>query len=54
MVELLDLKVEDWQGVRSDKFWTKDITKRATRRKRDNHASKKGRIYMKMDQRLVC
>ena len=37
MLELLGLILADRQGVRSDKFWTMDITKRGTQGKRGNH-----------------
>ena len=37
MVELVDLMSEDWQGVRSDKFWKMEITEQGIPRKYRNH-----------------
>ena len=36
MLELVDLMLEDRQGVRCDKFWKTEITERGIPRKRNN------------------
>ena len=51
VLELVDLMLEDLQGVRSDKFWKKEITERGIPRKCGDHRSKNRRLYRKkMDQ----
>jgi hypothetical protein len=35
MLELVDLMLQDWQGVRCDKYWKMEITERGIPRKRD-------------------
>jgi len=47
MLELVDLMFEDRHGVRSDKFWKKEITERGIPRKCGDHPSKNRRLYMK-------
>jgi len=51
MLELVNLMLEDRQGVRSDKFWKMEITEREMPGKRGDHLLKNRRFYMKkMDQ----
>ena len=47
MLELVDLMFYDQQGVRSDKFWKMEITKRGIPGKRGEHRLKKRRLHMK-------
>ena len=49
MLELVDLMLANRQGVRSDKFWTMETTKRGTPGKHGDHRLKNRRLYMKMD-----
>ena len=54
MLELVDLILEDRQGVNCDKFYKMEITEGVNAGKRDDHQSKKRRLYLKMiDQCLV-
>jgi len=41
MLELVDLMLDDRQGVRNDKFWKTDITERGMAGKCGDHRSKK-------------
>ena len=51
MLQLVDLMLEDRQGVRSDKFCKMAITDRGIPGKRGDRRSKNRRFYMKkMDQ----
>jgi hypothetical protein len=53
-LELVYLMLEDWQGLRSDKFCKMGITERGIPVKSDDQLSKNRRLYTKkMDQRLV-
>ena len=47
ILELVDLNLEDGQGVRCDKFWKTEITERGIPGKRDDQRSKNRTLYMK-------
>jgi len=47
MLELVDLMMEDRQGVRYDRFWKMETTERGMPGKRDHQRSKNRRLYMK-------
>jgi len=47
MLQLLDLKLDDRQGVRCDKFWKMEITERGIPGKCDDKRSKNRRRYVK-------
>jgi hypothetical protein len=53
MLNLVDLKLADRQGVTFFKFWTVDITKRGSPGKHGDDRSKKRRLHMELDQRLT-
>jgi len=47
MLESVDFVAKDWQGVRSGKFWKKEITERGILEKRGDPQSNNRRFYMK-------
>jgi len=47
ILELVDLMLEDRQGVSGDKFWKREITQRGILGKFEDQRSKNRRLYTK-------